>query len=574
MATEYSITAADLRNIERNLGAIHQSVDVLKGDVRQIDQNVMAVSNNLNKLTSDFNNYVQKAERQHNLSVAEIRLGNVRQELETKYGHYGEVRRTTIGILQADDLAIVRRETITTTTEKLMLSTPNYWLAPCLVALAAWIADKPQVAERALHEAIHRNDEKSSLLLALICRRAGRKSVCLKWTQRYLAGQDEENLDRKCVIILDAYASGLLGVDSEGVVARQMLIWLERLAEKPGFVEQQTQQWSQAIQSQCPQLDDGSYPYLQQYSATWPVLKEILEGAGLHAKIYAYFDGIFSQETDAGPLKQQLDEIMTSLVTDFDDEELPLRREEKLNQFIVNFDGDLSRAQTKMQMEQSAFETHKDFTQLLTDAAMNPESAHASISTQKFAIALSKQWILNAYNDVTARNRMKIPHEISVDVDTFHGTTVDGENEEQMLADFNSLVDREKQEVLSQIKMSGLTKFGLYGGPALAVLGLLASLSGASLGIVLVIIGIWMLINYFIQKSKTKSYREQRESQFEQKREDGQKAIRAVMAEVVDFRNEFAQLDGESRLVTDFLEQIAPEQYVRKMADSGRKLKV
>ncbi len=142
----------------------------------------------------------------------------VRQELEQKYGHYEIVRRTTIGILQADDLGVVKKETISTATEELMLSTPNYWLAPCLVALAAWINDQPELAEKALREGIRRDDEKTSLFFALICRRADRMSACLKWTQRYLVNQDETKLDRKTIIVLDAFASGLLGADLESTV--------------------------------------------------------------------------------------------------------------------------------------------------------------------------------------------------------------------------------------------------------------------------------------------------------------------------------------------------------------------
>lgn len=46
------------------------------------------------------------------------------------------------------------------------------------------------------------------------------------------------------------------------------------------------------------------------------------------------------------------------------------------------------------------------------------------------------------------------------------------------------------------------------------------------------------------------------------------------MAEVVDFRAEFDEKDRESEKVVDFLEQIAPEQYVRKLADSNRRIKL
>ena len=61
---------------------------------------------------------------------------------------------------------------------------------------------------------------------------------------------------------------------------------------------------------------------------------------------------------------------------------------------------------------------------------------------------------------------------------------------------------------------------------------------------------------------------------FRKKRKSGHQIIRAVLAEVVDFRMEFDQKDAESQKVIDFLEQISPEQYVRKLADSNRRIKV
>jgi hypothetical protein len=50
--------------------------------------------------------------------------------------------------------------------------------------------------------------------------------------------------------------------------------------------------------------------------------------------------------------------------------------------------------------------------------------------------------------------------------------------------------------------------------------------------------------------------------------------IRATLAEVVDFRAEFDERDGESKKVTDFLEQLAPDQYVKKLSDTTRRLKL
>ena len=116
----------------------------------------------------------------------------------------------------------------------------------------------------------------------------------------------------------------------------------------------------------CIRDSTSSYTYLRKYSKTWPVLEDILEGAHLHAEMLEYLIGIFEQKVSTATVREQLDDILDSLVTDFYDEELPLRKEEKVEQFIVDFRGDESRARQNMNVEQTAFETHKDFTQLLT----------------------------------------------------------------------------------------------------------------------------------------------------------------------------------------------------------------
>lgn len=579
---DYAISSANLSAIENGLRAINNNLGTLNNNIEVVDRNVDTVSNNvkvvydeIGALARDFHNFVQLQVRANALSKAQQRIIQIRQEMEKRFGHYDIVRRTTTGILQADDIGIVKKDTISNATEELMISTPGYWLAPCLVALAAWINDQPELAERAVEEGIKRNDEKTSLFFALICRRADRKSAALKWTQRYLANQDEENLDRKTVIILDAFASGLLGADSEGVVSKQMGEWLEHLADKPGFVEQQTKQWSDAINLKRKPLASGEYPYLHKYSKTWPVLQDIMEGAMLHAEILDYFIAIFEQEASTDSLKAQLDEILNNLVTEFDDEEIPLRKEEKYNQFIIDFDGDENRARQNMAVEQTAFEERKDFTQLLTDAAMKPESSHASVSTQKFAIALSKEWVSNAYNDVVAQNRMKIPNEIEINVDTFNDKTTDGQNEAELIGKFNSLVDNEKANALAQLVLSGFEKFCLYGGAAIGVIGLIMMIADSGfLGLIAIIAGAGMVINHFSKKKKIEQNRQNIEAQFEEKRQKGSQIIRATLAEVVDFRAEFAEKDSESQKVVDFLEQVSPEQYVRKLSNSNRRIKV
>lgn len=575
MSEMEAIATADLSSIESSLSAIECNLDSINSDVDTVNDNVKIIYNQVDALTKDFHDFIEVQYRANKKQVAHTELVRIRQELEKKYGHYDLVRRTTVGILQADDLGIIRKETMNSSTEEIMISTPGYWLAPALVALSAWISDQRELAEKATKEAIRRNDEKTSLFFLLVCRRAGRKEASLKWLQRYLENQNEEKLDRKCIIVIDAFVSGLLGTDSEGIVYRQIDSWLNHLSNKPGFVEQQTQQWSDAINLKRTPIEEERYPYLRRYSASWDNLENIMEGAELNATIYEYFNNIFEKEITSDSLKKQLDEILTSLVTDYDDEELPLRKEEKFQQFVIDFEGDVDRARKNMAIEQSAFETTKDFTQLLTDAAMKSESAHASAATQKFAIALSKDWIIDAYNDVVAQNRSKIPDEIDINVDTFNGTTKDGENEEEILNSFRELIQKEKKDALKKCVLSIFDYFCLCGGIFIALIGFMMILSESNLfSLVVCVAGIGMIVRYFSRKKQIATAISNIDLQFKNKQEAGEIILRGILAEVVDFRSEFAMKDQESEKVITFLEQISAEQYVRKLADSTRRIRI
>ena len=139
--SEYRLSYADLSGIKNAISGLRSDIATVYGHVDEVDNHVGNVEDSLNDLAQEFHHFVRVQMLANRNQVAETRLVKIRQELETKFGHYAEVRRTMMGILQATDVGIVRQETVSTASENLMLSAPGYWLAPCLVALAAWISD-------------------------------------------------------------------------------------------------------------------------------------------------------------------------------------------------------------------------------------------------------------------------------------------------------------------------------------------------------------------------------------------------------------------------------------------------
>ena len=136
-------------------------------------------------------------------------------------------------------------------------------------------------------------------------------------------------------------------------------------------------------------------------------------------------------------------------------------------------------------------------------------------------------------------------------------------------------MDREKANALANCVLSGFEKFCLAGGAAIGVIGLIMMFAGSGfLGLIAIIAGVGMVINHFSKKKNVEKNRQAISDQFENKRTSGSQIIRATLAEVVDFRAEFAEKDAESQKVVDFLEQISPDQYVRKLSGSSRRINV
>ena len=566
------ISRADLSLIERSLSNLAGSIDYVNNRVDQVDDNVKIVYNEVEKLANEFREYVEMQSLANRKAEAKMNLSAIRDKLKDNFGHYDVVRRTAIGILQANDLAIVKSSMLSHVTEKQMIETPNYWLTPCLVALSAWINDDKALAERALAEGIRRNDEKTSLFFGLICRRIGRESSSLKWFARYLEAQDEEKLDRKAVIVLDAFASGLLGNDTENFVYQQIQEWMSNLEAKPGFTERQLDNWKNAINSKRVPLKKGLYPYLEKYSNTWNNLEDVLEGANLNNDLYEYFKKVFEQKEETKKLKVELDKILDSLVTEFDEEELPLKREEQFEELVVRYNGSESKAKSQIALEKSVYDDYRDFMQLLTDASMNPESSKSSVATQKFATALSRNNIVTAFNDIVAQNRMNVPYDIEINVDTFNDRTQDGEDEEEILDRFENLVEQEKQAELSKVKLSIFEQFCLYGGGAILLYGIIKSFMDRSFAFITIILGIGLILYHISAKQKIQKLIDKINNAYAQKLESGKQIIRATIAEIVDFRVEFSERDVESKKVLDFFEQIKPEEYIRRLTNGERKI--
>jgi hypothetical protein len=575
---DYAISGANLNALDRNLNVINGNisvlaeqldrvagnVDIVTGLVGAVDSKVNYLSSALNDLTGEFKTFVGETKRVAALADAKQNVVILEQQIEKEFGYYDNIRRHTVGILNAADISVVRKDTIANATEEMMLAAPRYWLAPALIALSAWLSDNKELAEKALKEAMRRDDEKTSLLFCLINRRAGRLDGSLVWLERYFAMQDPKIMERRIIIVLDAFASGLFGADSKGLCSEKIKAWLEELSSLAGFVEAQKDQWSKAILGKKASLDPKEFPYLQQFSPSWPKLKETLEWANTHNDIYQYFSTIFNTPVEnVASVSARIDDLLDSLVTNYDNEELPVRKQLRKNQLIIEESGNLDRANTRYEAEASAYEQYEDFSQHLTSIALAPESSGALIATQKLAISLSKDWISNAYEDITAKSRSEVPLDIQLSISNWTGSSRDGSNELELRQSMNSFVDDLRDKAVSSIKWF---KSNII---IAIIIGIIIGLIGLKTVFVPILAVAAVAIYAFMEKSKADKNINATKAQMEDFRNKSITALNAAVAEIVDYRRNFADKDAEYSKVVDFFKDLKPEQYISS-ADAQR----
>lgn len=551
-----------------NLESLNANIGVVDGKVEIIAQEQAQTKDKIEQLCEKFDEFLESDKKAKELQKAITEIVRVRQEIEKKYGHYDEVRRMTVGILQATDAGLVRQNTIQNVVEETMLIAPGYWLAPALVALSSWIKDDRPLAEKAMTSAIVRDDYKTSLFFALICRRARRGEPAAKWLTRYFQMQNPMSMDREVVVMLDALANGVFGGSALISCSTVIEQWLVELEQQAGFLDEQRKRWAEKLSVMAPKIGPNEYVTLRSNSAAGQKLMQSLSAARRNQIVFDFFNQLFTGEIVVPPsLEAAADDILSSLVKNFDDEELPLRREERLYQLIKDEDGDTPAAKKRLAAETEVFEEKTNFAALLTNSAMNPEQFGATRATQRYAVSRSRQWILAAQSDLVARDRTDVPGEVEVSCGSWKGNTIDGSNEQQLTADITQHYANRTQQAVNTVKLTAGPWIVLVAG---VLFGLLVMSGGGSAILFGLIIAGAAAAFFFWKYKDLERVRENTRKGLENERDQATRILKACMAELADYRRDLAVEDAKSSKVTDFLESLSSPQFVLQRPEQTR----
>ena len=472
MSEYVQVPVRSLDYLENAIYNVNSKVEGVGSYIKKVDEEVKQLKHNFLIMLKE-----QRANAALQRAITEI-IG-VRQELEQNFGTHKQVRDNMLGILNATDSALVTERTISRISEELMLNAPNYWLAPCLVALSAWIARDKNLASRAITEAVRRDKEKTYLLFALICNRNGRTDVCYKWLQLYLQLQDPKRMKKSVMAFVDAYTSGVFGEDKDNVCAGTISEWMRQLkSDNLEFDAQQKEHWKDWFNKEGAKVmyRSAGYDELASFSPEFGKINALVSRitaysnkGGLKDKINQVYYAILDPEE----LKREINNQLVKLVSNYEEgKEEELRDEEERLLLIKKLKGNEKEANARINaIREARREIPVDFAARLREAIKDDKITAA----KKTAYVLLRDYIIDAYKEYITENKDNFPDIITLNIHDdkirydiqmpagegikWQGVTKNGENLEEIKNNISRLYETAKEKTIQSVKPSGVKLF-------------------------------------------------------------------------------------------------------------------
>jgi hypothetical protein len=200
-----------------------------------------------------------------------------------------------------------------------------------------------------------------------------------------------------------------------------------------------------------------------------------------------------------------------------------------------------------------------NFAAVLTNSAMNPEQLGATRATQRYAVSRSREWIMAAHNDLVARDRMEMPRQAEITIASWSGRSTDGANEKVLAADLRQHYNAKIDTAVNAVSLTPAAWIVLIAG--ILIGGLIMTGGGTAILIGLVLIAAAAAFFYWKFKDLDRQ-RDAARQALEKEHDQAAVVLKAVLAELADYRREVAAEDARSADVAALLESLSSPQFV------------
>ena len=392
---------------------VYEEMGWLSGVVGEADISTKEVFQALNELTVQYFSF-------KSISTASKNVTQYNDEYFTKFSYYNELRRISLGYVIGLDSNIINSETMRKKVEKAYLQNSEYWLAYAIASVMLWSNNEKEAAQRAMSKSLSINYFNSCLFYLLINLRFNRIDAAKKWYVNYLDRADMNNLGDEWQYLLQAYLFGAFGADEEfqEIIAKcfqSMLAQVE--VTTVDFAKKFTQK---ALEFAEFYVHKTNYEFttLGRTCDEYPQMKDLLSTAEKNIEIAKYYDDLAEAEiTETDDLPQRIENVLYSLVNDYDEEELKVVQKIKYNEAIISAKGDVAAAQANYNAMFADRQKKKNLGDLLLSWAFADDTAQTDVSVKRFSISFMKEAIAKGFEQFVEKYRAREKEKYSFNID-------------------------------------------------------------------------------------------------------------------------------------------------------------
>ncbi len=420
-----------INNLNSAVESFRSQVDVHVKNVDTSTQNVLQTAKNVYDRVNAFRTDIMHGEEKQ---IAHENIMRIDQIVKEQFGNYDAIRKTIIGVVRDFDINLVRNSTIEELSEELWITSSRYWLSYALLAVTAWVNNYPEVAKNALAESARKDVIKTSLFFCLLNLRFERVQTAREWFKVYCRTLNPVMLQQETAVMIQAFMGGVFGKDKqlEHEVNNIISEWIKIISEDAeickGLVANYESYFEkfnvkascnyEMIKNYCTNAEEVSRSFTD--VSKYDKLIELVESLNVEGKMY----------TDDN-YKSRVDAVLTSLITNYDEEERELKEEQQYYRLIIDNDGNKKTAEE--QFEKIKELRHEGFNigKQMIDWAIYSDDGQTDMQVRKFGLQNTKDWFKTALDNWTVKIRERCPVQYQLAIDGWTGSSNGEDLEEQ-----------------------------------------------------------------------------------------------------------------------------------------------
>lgn len=484
---------SDLNTLTENMKVIASNVDDINDQVDDFKEQFNSVKSNIDSLERQIKTFISEVRGNTYVSNAKMELKSYEDELSEEYGQYDVIRNKVSEIVNDLEKGYIEKNKLLTQSEQARLSNSKYYLAHILVAICAWLKNEKKLARKSINKALDLNDNKTSLLFSVIYFKLNRNNTAIKWLKRYLDNQNPSNMNSDVIGVINILSYYVNDNETENKLYNYINNWVNK-SKNEEIENKAINKWENFFRSRLNIIDENEYPYSKLYVRSFNKIKKNLELYYSFNNVYADFLGLINNfDNDINE-----DKILNTLLYDYSDKELELRRNILKNKLIIECHGNMDEVELKYKTYDNFINSNDNFYLDLNDVLLSRNDV--SLNIKRLAVYFVKNNIARGYEKIFNNDNV-LDEEFEIRINEWVGITKDGSNEKELQ---DSLTDYVKKPFAEESQLQRYNSPKTIYCAIFIVIGIILTFIKFYVGLSVVIVGGFMLMFFLLNISRNR----------------------------------------------------------------------